>query len=324
MMNRNMNARNFGLRSRNINMAAKNALIEGMQSYSSVATMTSRFRQFSQWENETYGIKDLRWIEKEHLQQYAKHLYERIEDGKMAVATAQNYVSAVNRVMEIARGDQVVHISPTDYLPNRTSICTVNKAITESDYKKLQNLPLDNLLSKNQMTASRLTRAFGMRQKESALFDSKQGLKDAINSKSIKIINGTKGGRPRVVPVRTKHQLEIIRQAAKIQGNGRSLIPSHMNYRQWKDDIYKAIDKVGVHGLHGGRHLYAQRLYEQLSGVKPPIVAGIKHGMEHFKYIVKTLNVSLKEAKEKDHDARKIVARELGHSRIEITNKYLG
>ncbi len=324
MVNRNMNARNFGLRSRNINLAAKNALTEGMQSYSSVATMTSRFKQFSQWENETYGIKDLRFIAKEHLQQYAKHLNGKINVGEMAVSTAQDYVSAVNRVMEISRGDQVVHISPTDYLPNRTSICTVNKAITESDYKKLQNLPLDNLLSINQMSASSLISAFGLRQKESALLDLKQALKEAINNKSIHIINGTKGGRPRVVPARTEQQLEILRQAAKIQGDGRSLIPAHMNYRQWKDAIYKAIEKAGVNGLHGGRHLYAQRLYELKSGVKSPIALGIKHGIEHFKFISKTLKISIREAKKIDHKARLVVANELGHGRTEITNKYLG
>lgn len=323
-MNRNMNARNFGLRSRNINMAAKNALVEGLQSYSSVATMTSRFKQFSQWENETYGVKDLRFIEKGHLQQYAKHLNERINVGDMAVSTAQNYVSAVNRVMEIARGDQLVHVSPTDYLPNRTSICTANKAIIESDYKKLQSLPLDNLLSNNQMAASSLIRAFGLRQKESALLDLKQALKEARNNKSINIINGTKGGRPRLVPVRTRQQLEIIRQAANIQGIGRSLIPSHMNYRQWKDAIYKAIEKSGVNGLHGGRHLYSQRLYELQSGVKSPISLGIKHGAGHFKFIAKTLKISIQAAKKKDHEARLVVAKELGHGRTEITNKYLG
>ncbi|HGS4802836.1 TPA: hypothetical protein ACMDRB_003157 [Vibrio cholerae] len=48
----------------------------------------------------------MRDIEKAHLVAYAAHLNDRYERGEIAPSTAQNYLSAVNRVMEIARGDR--------------------------------------------------------------------------------------------------------------------------------------------------------------------------------------------------------------------------
>ncbi len=54
----------------------------------------------------------MRDIEKAHLVAYAAHLNDRYERGEIAPSTAQNYLSAVNRVMEIARGDRQVRVDP--------------------------------------------------------------------------------------------------------------------------------------------------------------------------------------------------------------------
>lgn len=108
----NPDSRNFGLRSRDINKAALNALKEGMKSFQSIATIHDRWSVFSAWIKSEQGIKDMRDIEKAHLVAYAAHLNDRYERGEIAPSTAQNYLSAVNRVMEIARGDRQVRVDP--------------------------------------------------------------------------------------------------------------------------------------------------------------------------------------------------------------------
>jgi hypothetical protein len=319
-----MNARNFGLRSRDIAMAAKNALIEGLQSYSSIATMTSRFRKFSEWEMQTYGVKDLRWISKEHLEAYAIHMADTVKKGQLEVSTAHNYISAVNRVMQIARADKQVHVKASEYLDNRTSICTVNKAFTQVEIDKINQIPIISSYTENQKLIGHLTDQFGLRFKECCLLNIKQVIYTAINEGRIRVELGTKGGRARYVPVRTYSQIIYLQKAVQLQGKGRSLIPVTMNYREWKDKMYKLAEKADIRGWHGGRHAYAQRRYYELTGVQCPVVVGIQHGSHHIHYIASQLNISFQAAKEKDKRVRKIVAKELGHRRIDITDKYLG
>lgn len=323
-MCRNMNVRNFGLRSRDIVMAAKNALIEGMQSYSSIATMSSRFKQFSQWEKETYGVGDLRWITKEHLQAYARHMADQVKGGHLTISTAHNYISAANRVLEIARMDRKVHVRASEYIANRTSICTVNKAFSYSENDYLKSVLSINSYTENQKMIGRLIPQFGLRLKEASLLNIKQALHTAINKGYIKVNLGTKGGRVRKVPICNFNQILCLKKAAQLQGKGRSLIPVNMNYRQWKDAMYRFAAQVDIKGWHGGRHFYAQDRYYNLTGVYPPIVAGIRHGVDHINYIAKELNISFQNARKIDKEARLIVAQELGHGRIEITNNYLG
>jgi hypothetical protein len=57
---------------------------------------------------------------------------------------------------------------------------------------------------------------------------------------------------------------------------------------------------------HGLRHQYAAERYEKLTGDAPPVAGGSR--------IEKTL----------DEQTRLIVAKELGHGRMQITNAYLG
>ena len=323
-MNRNMNARNFGLRSRNINLAAKNALTEKGSSYSSIATNGDRFRIFAKWLSDTHKIRDLRWINKSHIEEYGGYISEKVLSGSLAVSTGQNYLSAVNSVLQTARADHKMDINPVKFTGKRTAVCTVSKATTEEEYQRFKYHLSNTEFGRRQIACTELTEHLGLRIKEASLLNTKAAISEARKDGRITVRTGTKGGRKRIIPITTEKQILALSNAAKLQSKARSIIPPDMNWKQWKEKLYKSAEKYGLSGFHGGRHLYCQNRYYCFTGVHPPVVAGIKHGLPHIKHISQQLNISLLEARKIDRKTRSQIAAELGHGRIDVTNVYLG
>lgn len=316
----NPNSRNFGLGSRDMAYAGRNALREGMQSHSSIATMADRWSQFASWAREEAGIRDMRHIESATLRGYATHLIERLERGEISPATAQNALSAVNRVLEIARGDRAVRLDPVREagLPIRSGIATTDRAVSLSQHDTaLAALPerLAAILS--------LQRAFGLRFEEAAKLDAVRALTQAKNG-TVRIEAGTKGGLARNVPITNPlEQKFLLANAANLQENERSLIPAHQTYREFRAEAYAELRSAGIRS-HGERHAYAQERYAALVGAPAPIAAGIRHGAEHHRFLATKLGIDVAAARTLDQQARLQVAAELGHGRIDVTNTYLG
>ena len=311
----NPDARNFGLRSRDMYRARRDALREGMVSHSSRATMADRWRPFCQYAKSELGISDMRRIEPEHLERYATHLHERLDRGELSPSTAQNYLSAVNRVMEIARGDRQVHLDPVRGagLPNRSGIATEQHAMLQAEHDQLRELVPDRLAAQLD-----LQRSLGLRFEESCKLDARALLTQAQDRGVIRIEDGTKGGRAREVPITGEHQIAALARAAKLQGSHRSLIPADQTYAAYREAAYQ-------HGVrfHGERHAYAQERYATLAGAACPIAASVPH-REHHAYLAASLGISAQDASELDHAVRIQVSAELGHGRLDVTNAYLG
>jgi len=87
-------------------------------------------------------------------------------------------------------------------------------------------------------------------------------------------------------------------------------MPSDQNWNQWYDgglrDGREMLHQHEIRGYHEFRSEYACQRYETITGVAAPC----NHGC--------AVN------KELDRDARNIIAAELGHGRIDVTNEYLG
>lgn len=316
----NPHARNFGLRSRDMSRAGYHALKEGMQSHASIATMANRWSQFVQYAQKELGIRDMRQIEKGHLQQYAAQLREQFDQGELKAATTQNYLSAVNRVMEIARGDKTVRLDPVREagLPHRSGICTASRAVSPEAHHVAQGL-----VSERVGVLLDLQRAFGLRFEESAKLDAARALAQAERSGAVRILDGTKGGRLRIVPIiRPEAQLAALRAAASVQDKHWSMIPAAQTYAAFRGAAYREITSTSIH-FHGERHSYAQERYQVLIGAPCPVVAGVSHRAHHH-YLSQALQISTVEARERDHAARLQIAQEMGHGRIDVTNSYLG
>lgn len=311
-----MGAYNYGLGNRDMARAGYNALKRDGpgRSFSGVDTTAMRWGRFCEWAK-GQGIKRMEKIGKADVIRYGAGLADQVKAGRMEESTAQNYVSAVNTVMEIARGDRAVTVSPTADcgIGKRTGIATASRAVGEEEHRQArERLPerLGALLD--------LQRHLGLRFKESALLDASTALKQALAERRVRIVDGTKGGRPRIVPVVRAEQVAALARAAAVQ-DGRSMVPKESRYVDFQRACYREFS-----GWHGERHAYAQARYEALAGAPCPVAAGVKHGKAHHAFLAGRLGLSLGQAKAWDIENRKTIAEELGHGRIGITNAYLG
>jgi hypothetical protein len=311
-----MGAYNYGLGNRDMAWAGYNALKRDSsgRSFSGLDTTAMRWGRFCEWAK-GMGIKRMEKIAKDDVVRYGVELAGQVKAGEMEESTAQNYVSAVNVVMEIARGDQAVTVSPTADcgIGRRTGIATASRAVGEAEHRQAQErLPerLGALLG--------LQRHLGLRFKESALLDARGALKQALSERLVRIDDGTKGGLPRIVPIVRMAQVEALARAAAVQ-DGRSMVPEASRYIVFQRACYREHS-----GWHGERHAYAQTRYEALVGTPCPVAAGIKHGKAHHAFLAERLGLSVARAKAWDLTNRKTIAEELGHARIGITNAYLG
>jgi len=175
-----------------------------------------------------------------------------------------------------------------------------------------------------------MQRSLGMRFEEACKNNPTSMYKEAVDSRTVTISEGTKGGQSRTVPIINPNQLDALKNASAVQGNHHSMIPAHQTYAQFQSQSYKTYHQLSYQ-THSERHTYAQQSYREhirtitgVSDVRPPIESGYKHGQAHHQYIADKVYCSSEKAKQLDHHVREMVAKELGHHRIDITNAYLG
>lgn len=155
----------------------------------------------------------------------------------------------------------------------------------------------------------RLQAAFGLRAQEAMLLRPHQ----ADRGEVLEVNWGTKGGRPRQVPIRTEAQRQLLAAARTLAPQPHSaLIPEAYRLRSWIQHYYYVLRSCGIHrraGLvgHGLRHGYANDRYEELAGQPSPVRGGGAN-------LDRTI----------DRAARLQVSGELGHARERITTAYYG
>lgn len=318
-MDRNMNARNFGLRSSNMGRALVTAYQLKSNGDNTKNQCKTALNDFVQHLKE-HGVNDLRKVERSNVLSYAQSLNERFEKGELSASSAQNYLSKVNVAMENARLDKTCRVEGVKEagLPNRTGIANKDHSVTQEQH----NQALDSL-SARLSAQLELQRTMGLRFKESCLIDAKGTLQHAKDTGVIKIELGTKGGRYREFNINNQEQIRALERAAEIQGEHRSMIPKELSWKQYQNQCYREIQKVAIR-FHSERHHYANQRYEELTGVESPVRAKLAHGKAHLNHLAQQRNITLTEAKQIDQSARLQIAQELGHGRIGITNNYLG
>ena len=121
--------RNFGY-GRQLSYAGPQALRDmfGGGHYGTVKAHSDRWQAFVRWcrSKEGPGFNDARQIDRQTLLDYAGHLRQQVEQGELAIATAQNRLSSVNRTLAALRGDQYVKVpSPSNALSTSTDESTL-------------------------------------------------------------------------------------------------------------------------------------------------------------------------------------------------------
>lgn len=192
-------------------------------------------------------------------------------------------------------------------IPNRIYTDNSKNKAQKLDYEKVNQIKHPELRLTLELCAE-----FGLRRKEALRFQIKHA--DQGDHLMIKDV-WTKGGRPRVIPVTTESQRDLLNRIWQYtkEHKMQSMIPVGTTYKQQKNKLQNEQYRVGIKNIHGLRHQYAQDRYKTLLGYDCPKVD--KN--------TRKFNMT-KEEIAQEKEVRLIISEELGHSRINITNAYLG
>jgi len=314
--------RNFGY-GRQLSYAGLQALKDmfGGGHYGTVKAHCDRWQAFVKWcrSEQGPGINDARHIDRKVLASYAAYLRDLVGRGDLAVSTAQNRLSSVNRTMAALRGDQCVKLpSPSKALSmQRTGI---RHSVPQGQNREQVKQIVDALRSQHQLRAAAivlLARATGMRLREAILADLPRLSREANDLGRINIQDGTKGGRagasaPRWIAVddHVRGALGFARQVSP--AGSRNLIAPDESYLNVLQEIIRpARDVLHAHklkGFHELRAAYACERYVQITQHPAPINGG------QCCLVDKPL----------DREAGRQISYELGHGRIDVVAAYIG
>jgi site-specific recombinase XerD len=140
----------------------------------------------------------------------------------------------------------------------------------ESKAKTVTHEQLEKVKDKHVRMSLELQQAFGLRREEAMKI--RPSIADQGDHLFLQA-SWTKGGRERIVPIRTEQQREVLDRAHRLAGRG-SLIPSNRNYVQQMRVYEGNTRRAGLHQMHGLRHAYAQARYEELTGWPCPAAGG--------------------------------------------------
>ena len=230
-------------------------------------------------------------------------LIERWQGEGIATGTIKNRMSHLrwlaaktdNRSL-VARDNDHYGIDRRQYVTNQS------KALQFDDDR------IARIEDRHVRLSAELQREFGLRREEAMkLIPHRAHQGDKL------VLQGSwcKGGKPREVPIRTEAQRDLLVRARALVGE-RSMIPPERTYAHHLRVFERAMHRVGLGRSHGARHMYAQQLYEELSGRLPPALGGMSRAQ-----------MSPGE-RARDDEIRLTISREMGHERMQIVAVYIG
>ena len=314
--------RNFGF-GRQLSYAGPQALKDlfGGGHYGTVKAHSDRWQAFVRWCRSDDGprLNDARQIDRQILSDYAAHLRHLVERGDLAIATAQNRLSSVNRTMAALRGDQYVKVpSPSKALDMQRT--TIRTTVPQGQDREHMQRIVDVLCEHQKPRAAaiaQLARATGMRLREVILADLPRLKREAKQFGKINIQDGTKGGRsgasaPRWITVDDQIR-DALKFADQVSPDGsRNLLAPNESYLNFQKRIVRpARDTLHAHNLKGFHELraaYACERYEQITQHPAPINGGSCYQLD----------------RRLDQAARDQISYELGHGRIDVVSAYIG
>ena len=289
--------------------------------YGTVKAHSDRWQAFVKWchSERGPGLNDARQIDRKVLADYAVYLHDMVGRGDLAISTAQNRLSSVNRTMAALRGDQCVKLpSPSKALGMQRS--GVRHSVPQGqDHEQVKQI-VDALCRQHQLRAAAivlLARATGMRLREAILADLPRLSREANALGRINIQDGTKGGRagasaPRWIAV-GDHVRDALGFARQVSPAGsRNLIAPHESYLNVLQEIIRPVRAIlhshNLRGFHELRAAYACERYEQITQHRAPINGGQCCQVD----------------RNLDREARRQISCELGHGRVDVVAAYVG
>lgn len=269
----------------------------------SYATQAMRSRMLSLMANQLFELGYRQMQAKSLKPKHVLALTQLWEQQDLSIGTRKNrlatirwWAAKVNKQNVVARDNDHYGLARRQYVTNASRVTTVS----EDQLQKIKD-PYTRL-------SIRLQQAFGLRREEAIKFQPAYAIKeDHLQLKS----SWCKGGRGRVVPITNDEQRELLKEVQTFAG-GAALIPADLNYVQQLRRYEGQTRRAGLRKLHGLRHGYAQRRFQELTGFACPAQGGP---------VSRDLAPDQRALNEK---ARAVISAELGHTRENITVVYLG
>jgi integrase-like protein len=248
------------------------------------------------------GYRDLRaqGLKPKHVEKLVAHWLAE----PLAAGTIKNRMTALRWAAQKLGKDNIIARTNAAYgIPDRIYVTNVSKA------KELVMDQLVAIRTPQTKISLRLQAAFGLRREASIKIIPEWA--DRGNALVLKD-SWNKGGRAITIPIHTPAQRQLLDEA-KTLANGKSLVaPGFATYRAYLQHFRHECARVGIHGVHGHRHLYAQARYQELTGWACPARGG------------PTSRALTSAQKAADRAARETISHELGHNREQVTAVYLG
>ena len=251
-----------------------------------------------------YKLPNIEGLKQKHVETLLNHWKAK----ELNPATIKNYMAKLRWACDAMNKPNVIKVSNEAYnIGARSYIASSNKAIHELDLSKITNANI-----KLSLEAQRL---FGLRREESLkLVVSEADKGDHLFLKG----SWTKGGIERNIPILTQEQREFLNKLHEVIPEKQSLIPKDKTNKEQIKLYENQAREAGFKNLHGLRHAYAQTRYATIvnelthgNGWRCPREGGLlKSEMS-------------KEQKMIDLQARGMLTKELGHSRIGIVKIYI-
>ena len=176
-------------------------------------------------------------------------LLGRWREQELTTGTIKNRMAAIRWWANKVDKRNVVARTNEHYgIPDRRFVTNESKA------KTVTREQLEKVKDDHVRMSLELQQAFGLRREEA------MKIRPCIADQGDHLFlqgSWTKGGRERVVPIRTDQQREVLNRAHRLAGRG-SLIPSNRNYVQQMRVYEGNTRRAGLHHMHGLRHAQPQ------------------------------------------------------------------
>lgn len=279
-------------------------------------TMDTRFesltRSFRDLRGLGYKLESAYNLQQRHIHALALSWEER----NLSSSTIANRISCL-RALSIWIGKPGMIQKARDFVRDPNSVRRMQATTEDKSWsaKGIDLIPMINLVEQHDWRVGlqlKLMLAFGLRRKEAVMFRPLQ----ADLGGAIRVRDGTKGGRERLIPLERREQLVLLEFAkSKVKTVNQHIGHPDRDLKQNIRRFYYVLEKFGITqrqlGVtsHGLRHEYSNDLYESIAGVPSP---------------VRSKNVTA-DIDKLTHDlARSRVSQDAGHTRLGISAAYIG
>jgi len=194
----------------------------------------------------------------------------------------------------------------------------------------LKQLEAGNLDEKCLAVQLEYMRHLGLRAEEARKLDALHCIREVSPEGQIyiHIVDGTKGGKKRWVPVSERAEQALERGAAlqQVRGTLNLMNPKIKYEKTWTYFQYRAARAAGLaksngFTFHSARHMFAQELFQGVAGFDPPVKF-----VDNREFIHNAARVVGNEWRQRYETACRVVEKALGHGtgRADIRATYIG